>query len=97
MPKLLFSKAAHADLIAIGRYTEENWGIKQRDLYVGILFSAFEKLQKSPTTGKPRDELFKEMRSIRAGKHVVYYFVRKKGLLIVGILHERMEPALHLI
>ena len=78
MNTLSFSKAARANILSIGRYTEQTWGVKQRDIYLGKLFAAFEKLRKSPEHGKPRDELFKGILCLRAEKHVVYYFFRKK-------------------
>lgn len=97
MNTLSFSKAARANILSIGRYTEQTWGVKQRDIYLGKLFAAFEKLRMSPSSGRPRDELFKGMLCLRAEKHVVYYFFRKKEVFIAGVLHERMEPSLHLL
>ena len=72
-------------------------GVKQRDVYLAKLFASFEKRRKSPLGGTLRDELFKHMRCIRVEKYIVYYFFKKKELFIVGVLHERMEPALHLL
>jgi len=90
-----FSRAAKAHLAGIGRYTEATWGIKQRDLYLGKLFRGFDKLRRSPTSGKPREELFEGMRSFPVEKHVVYYYFADDEIFIVGVLHERMEPKQH--
>ena len=94
MKKLSFSRAARADILDIGRYTKENWGIKQRDLYIAKLFSAFENLCKSPNLGKSCDEVSFGMRSLRIEKHIIYYFVEEKNLYVAGVLHENMLPEL---
>jgi|CXWL01.1.fsa_nt_gi toxin ParE1/3/4 len=94
MKKISFSRAAHADILDIGRYTEENWGIKQRNLYIEKLFVAFDNLCKSPNLGKPYDEVSAGMRAFHSEKHVIYYFVKEKDLYVAGVLHENMLPEL---
>ncbi len=96
MTGLSFSRAAKAHLLAIGSYTEETWGIKQRDSYLKKLFQCFDKLRMSPQRGKPRDALFAGMRSIQCEMHVVYYYFQDDEIFIAGVLHSRMEPELHL-
>ena len=94
--KLFISKAAKSDLKAIGRYTQELWGFKQRDAYLGKIFQCFDSLLQAPFSGKPRDELYEGMRSINIEKHVVYYFYENEKIQIAGIFHGKMDPALHL-
>lgn len=96
MTDLRFSRAARTHLLAIGRYTEAAWGIKQRDLYLEILFSCFEALRCSPLLGMARDALFPGMRSMRCEMHIVYYYFQNNEILIAGVLHGRMDPELHL-
>lgn len=96
MTGLSFSRAAKAHLLAIGRYTGETWGRKQRDLYLKKLFQCFEKLRRSPHLGKPRDTLFAGMRSIQCEMRVVYYYFQDGEIYIAGVLHNRMEPERHL-
>lgn len=96
MRGLSFSRAAKAHLLAIGGYTEETWGIKQRDLYLKKLFQCFDKLRRAPLLGKPRDALFAGMRSVQCESHVVYYYFQEDEIFIAGVLHNRMEPELHL-
>ncbi len=93
--KIVLSKAAKADLKTIGRYTENSWGLEQRDIYLGKIFKCFENLQESPFLGKLRDELYKNMRSINVEKHVIYYYYNNETIQIAAILHEQMEPNLH--
>lgn len=96
MTGLRFSRSAKAHLLAIGRYTEETWGKKQRDLYLEKLFLCFDDLRLSPLSGRPRDTLFAGMRSIPCEAHIVYYYFLNDEIFIAGILHKRMDPELHL-
>ena len=93
---LRFTRAARAQLRSIGQYTEETWGAEQRDLYLSQLFAGFEAIRKSPQAGRIRDDLYEELRSKRVQKHVAYYLVKKSQVVIVGVLHERMDPTRHL-
>ena len=94
--RLTFSHAAREDMLSIGRYTEETWGLKQRDTYLGKMFAALERLRKSPLSGKQRDEIVPGIRSIHIEKHMVFYLMEENEIRIAGVLHERMDPALHL-
>lgn len=96
MKKLSFSKSTRSDLIAIGHYTQQKWSVKQRDLYIEKLFITFNLLCKSPNLGKPCDEVCLNMRSFHIEKHIIYYFVKNDDLYVAGVLHETMQPKLHL-
>ncbi len=93
---LRFTRAARAHLRSIGEYTKETWGFEQRDRYLGQLFAGFEEIRRSPETGRNRDEVHKGLRSRRNQKHIAYYFVTRETVIIVGILHQRMDPSRHL-
>jgi hypothetical protein len=41
MPGFSLTNAAKADLKSIGRYTQETWGIEQRNRYLTLLEKAF--------------------------------------------------------
>ncbi len=96
MKRLRFSGAARADILAIGRYTKEQFGIKQRDTYLKKLFAAFETIQKSPLIGKSRDDVYLSVRSLHVEKHVVFYVATLDEIQISRILHQSMEPARHI-
>jgi len=83
-------------LIYIGKYTQQTWGKNQRDLYIDKLFAAFEQLCKSPNLGKLFDYIKFGMRSLPVEKHIIYYFVKKNDLFVSVILHENLQPTLHL-
>ncbi len=93
---LKYSLRAEGRLLEIGRHTEHHFGENQRRIYLKTLMSACESLREFPQLGKPRDALFFGLRSLAVEKHVVFYFEQNGQILIVDILHERMEPQLHL-
>ena len=96
MLKLRVTKKAWRDLVAIGRYTKEEWGIVQRDQYLKELDARFMWLLKNPTVGKERSEIKEGYRSFKQGSHVIFYLHDEKHLDIIGILHEHMDFERHL-
>ena len=91
------SLAAKEDLYQIWAYTVDNWSEKQADLYYANLENCFQEIACTPmTAGKPYDEIIPGIRARHVGRHMVFYTVQEDGrVLIVRILHERMDYALH--
>ncbi len=88
--------AARASLRSVGRYTQKTWGEMQRRKYIDAMDARFHDLATSPEKGRLRDGLSPGLRSYQEGKRVIFYRVKEREILIIDILHERMEPALHL-
>ena len=85
------TKAALADLMGVGRYTEATWGRAQRDRYLGMLDEAFRLVAEDSTRGVRCDEVRPGYRKHFVGRHVVYYRAEAETVWIVRILHERMD------
>lgn len=83
---------AKAGLMQIARYTQQTWGKKQRDTYIGMIDGCFHTLCEAPMLGKIRPEIHHALRSHPAGKHVIFYLIRQDHIVIVHILHEKMDP-----
>jgi toxin ParE1/3/4 len=97
MPCFYLTKNAQASLEDIARYTENEWGRAQRNKYILALDKRFQDLANFPLKGRVRDELFRNLRSYSEGQHIVFYLESNDSIVIVDILHERMDPAQHLI
>ena len=82
---------AKTNLTNIARYTEQAWGKKQRNAYLKQLDDCFHLLAKHPTQGKERPEINPSLRSFAVSKHVVFYSIKPNIVIIVNILHERMD------
>jgi len=83
---------ARRDLEDIWSYTYETWGEDQADSYIHDLDSGFRALAVNPKKGRPCDAIREGYRKHFVGKHFIFYRMAKKGIEIVRILHQRMDP-----
>ena len=91
------TKSALADLKSIATYTQERWGVRQRNTYLKEIDRAFHALAKNPVMGRTCDEVREGYRKFPHGAHVIYYKqVASDVLLIVRILHATMDVDSHL-
>ncbi|CAN7421574.1 type II toxin-antitoxin system RelE/ParE family toxin [Rhizobium sp. LjRoot98] len=88
--------AARQDLENIWRYSFETWSLKQADDYQRQLVDTFSAL----ATGRKRG---RDLRVIRPGyfsvicnSHCIFYRHVETGILVVRVLHQRMDPMRHL-
>ncbi len=88
--------AARADLKRIGQYTEREWGRGQRTKYLRHLEESIDLMADSPKMGTPRDDLREGYRSLRAGRHVIFYREVAAGIEVVRVLHASMDVDRHL-
>ncbi|EGN74287.1 plasmid stabilization system protein [Idiomarina sp. A28L] len=81
-----------ADLRAIAIFTEERWGIEQRNLYLKQFDNAFHMLARTPLAGKACDYIENNYRKFPQGSHIIFYRKsNKQGIEIVRILHKNMD------
>ena len=91
------TRSARADLKAIARFTQERWGVRQRNAYLKEIDQVFRELAKNPKMGRECDEIREGYRKFPHGGHVVFYKQVGSGdLLIVRILHGSMDVETHL-
>ena len=98
MPTYKVSKAAAEDLFKIGLYTEEKWGVQQRNIYLDELERKFNELARNPDlpTSVSRDEIKIGCYSILINKHMIIYRKFDYGVRIVRVLHQSMDVKRHL-
>lgn len=96
MPTLRVSKAAGADLENIGKYTQERWGAGKRIEYLDALAAKFETLSQTPTLAAERLDYDPPVRIYHHEKHLIVYAIDDGGILIVRVLHQRMNVSAHL-
>ncbi|MBL7003661.1 MAG: type II toxin-antitoxin system RelE/ParE family toxin [Gammaproteobacteria bacterium] len=82
---------AQNDLLDIGRYTEQNWGRKQRNKYLKELESRFLWLTENSQLGKHRSDIHKDYYSYPQGHHVVFYLISNNFIDIIGLPHKEMD------
>jgi toxin ParE1/3/4 len=96
MAGFFLSGKAKADVKEIGRYTQQRWGVEQRNRYLGELDACFQKIGANPTLGSSAEAIRSGYRRIRESSHVVFFRKAGNEVEIVRVLHGRMLPEKHL-
>ena len=113
MARYRLSRPAQSDIVNILAMSAKRWGDEGRHRYSAMLAAAMRKAALNPDGHVTRDraDLLPGLRSlhlrhvrgeantkVRNPVHVLYYRPVEPGLIeIVRVLHERMEPGLHLL
>ncbi|MCA3269475.1 MAG: type II toxin-antitoxin system RelE/ParE family toxin [Alphaproteobacteria bacterium] len=90
------TKDALSDLADIQRYTALNWGLRQAQRYENKLKKCFEAVAKNPKRAVMRDGIPRKLKAFMCQKHVLIFDATDKKVSIVRILHQAMDPRLHL-
>ena len=96
MQRYRLTLAADADLVHIWNYTAKTWGQNQAGRYLKQLERCFVNLAKSSKKGRPRDEILPNVFSHQEGKHVIFFKKLPPEIVILRVLHERMDIPRHL-
>jgi toxin ParE1/3/4 len=101
--------AAQADLLEILWTSFDRWGEEGKARYESLLEAAIQELGANPEhlISRDRHDLAPGLRSfhlrhvgrdhgVKSPVHVIYYRKARSSIVIVRVLHERMEPRIHL-
>lgn len=92
---LLFTKRARKDLFEIGQYTQKTWGTEQRNKYLSQLHESCQQLALHPEIGRDRSNVREGYRCYYEGRHVIFYQTNSDNVIIIRILHQRMDIELN--
>lgn len=95
MPNYRLSRLAAEDVADIADYTIEQFGINQARRYRDGLETCFQTLADNPMLGRSASELAPNLKRFEHQSHVVFYVPEEDDVLIVRILHRRMDPPRH--
>lgn len=84
------SPAAISDIAAIWDYTAERWSADQADRYTDDIKDACEALCSGRKVGRPVDVRPGYMK-YAVGSHMLYFRQMDDWIVIVRILHQRMD------
>jgi toxin ParE1/3/4 len=90
------TRAAERDLEEIWRYTFECWSIAQADAYHNDLIDAFNTLAAGRRQARKIPILNRLYLCCSTGSHNIFFREEKTRIVIVRILHNRMDPSRHL-
>ena len=92
MARFRFTNEAVEDLEDIWFYTKQTWTLEQADRYYNLIIEEIEFIASNPMLGRSIDHIMAGYKSTKVKSHVVYYKqVEDDGILIVRILHQRMD------
>jgi toxin ParE1/3/4 len=94
MKRLLVSDAARADLKSIARYSEREWGKARKKQYLAAIRARFGALRHRPEMA--RRDIGTGYRSLPIGRHLIFYRIGTDAVVIVRVLHQRMDATVHL-
>lgn len=96
MAKFRLTTRAALDLSEIADFTIQSFGIEQARFYRDGFNNCFEVLAENPQLGRSAAELAPNLRRYEHQSHVVFYIPEDTDILIVRILHQRMDFKQHL-
>ena len=97
MSKYILSPNAQKSLVSIKVYSLNQFGERQTKIYLQSIQSKFEELAGNPEIGRIRDEIKTGYLSVLIGSHVIFYRISESYIIdIIDVLHQSMEPLLHL-
>lgn len=91
---VIIAPSGEDDLVEIGRYTQELWGIEQRDRYLRGIADTIEILRQNPYSGVNRDYWYPRLRSVthRQQYYIIFMLNEAEQLVqILRILHTRRD------
>ncbi len=95
-PRYQFTDKAERDLESIIDYTIQGWGASQANAYLDGLESRAQLLAENPDIGTVRESLYEGLLSFPFERHILYYKKQARGIVIVRVLHQHMDPVKHL-
>jgi toxin ParE1/3/4 len=95
-PEVRLSPKAQADIDAIFDYTDAQWGWRQAEDYIRELRLALASLTEALNTSRSAKGVRRGYFVLRCGSHNVFFRKTPDAILIIRILHQRMDPRRHL-
>jgi len=89
--KYQLSHRAVTDLELIAKYTIKHFGLVQARRYRDGLKSCLDQLADNPGLGQTAEQLAHGMQRFNYQSHVIFYVQKPVNLLVVRILHSRMD------
>lgn len=96
MRSLEYTQTAESDLADIVRTTITKWGIDQAGGYIDGLERLTRRLIEHPALGASREDLPGCPRAFPYQSHILYYLVEPERLVVLRVLHKRMDAGMHL-
>jgi toxin ParE1/3/4 len=94
--RLDFTEIARADLKSIRRYSQKVWGPDRTVQYLAGLRDTIKGLVTGTVVSRNRDDLRPRLQMATWGRHCVFFEADQSRILVVRVLHDRMDYQRHL-
>jgi toxin ParE1/3/4 len=92
MGKYELTNKAVEDLSEIWEYTVEEWSETQANRYYNFVLESCQEVANHPQFGKQYEEIEKDLLGFKSNHHIIFFkVVSPKEIVVVRILHERMD------
>lgn len=97
MPEVKITPTARNDIKGIARYTQENWGSKQRELYLSTLEKTVYSLPETRRLDDDYSDIRPNLLSCRCQKHRIFFWRDDlDNIEVLRILGQTMDFERHL-
>lgn len=78
-------------------YTFRQFGPQQADRYMNQLDAILIMLSNNPQMGREVSEVLEGVRRHEHSHHAIFYQMADSGIYVIRILHQKMNPLIHLV
>jgi toxin ParE1/3/4 len=96
MKRLEFTPRARRDIEEIWDYSFNHFGAEHAEAYIRDLQRAAQAIAQDPRRGRACDDIRAGYRKFLVGSHVLFFRVTEERVIVVRILHQRMDFERHL-
>ena len=96
MRRLELTDIARADLKSIRRYSTRTWGQDQTSRYMSAIRDTLKKLVRGSVVTRNREDLRPGLQMATSGRHGIFLEADQSRVLVVRVLHDRMDYRRHL-
>jgi len=94
--RLEIAEIARADLKSIRRYSLREWGLERTAQYMAALRDTMKGLVAGTVVSRNRDDLRPGLHMATSGRHCIFFEADHSRVLVVRVLHDRMDYQRHL-
>jgi toxin ParE1/3/4 len=94
--RLEFAEIARTDLKSVRRYSQRTWGLERTVQYMTTLRDTMKGLVAGTAVSRKRDDLRPGLHMATSGRHCVFFEADQSRILVVRVLHDRMDYRRHL-
>lgn len=94
--RLELTEIARADLKSIRRYSIRTWGQDRTSQYMTAIRDTLKGLVRGTVRTRNRDDLRPGLQMATTGRHCIFFEADESRVLVVRVLHDRMDYRRHL-